>query len=408
MKIKKLLQALGPGLLFAGAAIGVSHLVNATHAGAEYGWGLLWALVIVHIVKYPFFEFGARYANATGESLLEGYAKIHRGTLVGFFIINLLSMFTIQAAVTLVTAGLAMNIFGIEGSPMLVSTVLTIATFSILLIGKYSLLDKIMKYVIILLTLTTLAALATATCTSTNTQDFSQKLLFEGSEIAFLIAFLGWMPAPLDVSIWQSLWSEAKQKQSTKPRSLQTTVFDFNIGYITTLVLGACFLGMGAMVMFHSNEPLASGALGFCKQLIEIYTKNIGSGAFIFIAVASFTTMFSTNITAMDASPRAMQKTMALLTNKTKKSSYVLWLVFLGLGTLLIISFFTQHMLALIKVATIISFLAAPFFAILNYKLVNSSHTPESHKPSKLLNGGAIFGIVFLIAFSIWYLITLI
>ena len=52
------LKKLGPGLLFAGAAIGVSHLVQSTRAGADFGWGLLWALLLVNLFKYPFFQFG--------------------------------------------------------------------------------------------------------------------------------------------------------------------------------------------------------------------------------------------------------------------------------------------------------------------------------------------------------------
>ena len=47
-------KRLGPGLLFAGAAIGVSHLVQSTRAGADFGWGLLWALLLANIMKYPF------------------------------------------------------------------------------------------------------------------------------------------------------------------------------------------------------------------------------------------------------------------------------------------------------------------------------------------------------------------
>jgi len=33
----KIIKKLGPGLLFAGAAIGVSHLVQSTRAGADFG-----------------------------------------------------------------------------------------------------------------------------------------------------------------------------------------------------------------------------------------------------------------------------------------------------------------------------------------------------------------------------------
>lgn len=42
-----ILRRLGPGLLFAAAAIGVSHLVYATRAGALYSLGLLWLIVLV-------------------------------------------------------------------------------------------------------------------------------------------------------------------------------------------------------------------------------------------------------------------------------------------------------------------------------------------------------------------------
>ena len=51
----KYLKKLGPGLLFAGAAIGVSHLVQSTKAGAEFGFGLIWALLLCNLFKYPFF-----------------------------------------------------------------------------------------------------------------------------------------------------------------------------------------------------------------------------------------------------------------------------------------------------------------------------------------------------------------
>ena len=40
-KIHWLKKTLGPGILFASTAIGVSHLVQSTRAGAKYGFGLL-------------------------------------------------------------------------------------------------------------------------------------------------------------------------------------------------------------------------------------------------------------------------------------------------------------------------------------------------------------------------------
>ena len=88
---KSFLQSLGPGLLFAGAAIGVSHLVQSTRAGADFGFGLIWALLLVNLFKYPFFQFGPRYATATGESLLHGYNKLGKGVLITYFLLNIAS-----------------------------------------------------------------------------------------------------------------------------------------------------------------------------------------------------------------------------------------------------------------------------------------------------------------------------
>ena len=60
-KVNGFLKKLGPGLLFAGTAIGVSHLVQSTKAGAEFGFGLTWALFIAIILKYPFFKYAPKY-----------------------------------------------------------------------------------------------------------------------------------------------------------------------------------------------------------------------------------------------------------------------------------------------------------------------------------------------------------
>ncbi|VAW25453.1 FIG00930590: hypothetical protein [hydrothermal vent metagenome] len=401
------LKKLGPGLLFAGAAIGVSHLVQSTRAGADFGFGLIWALVLIHIVKYPFFQFGPRYATATGESLLDGYKRLGKGVLIAYFILNLATMFTIQAAVTIVTAGLAANLFGVTTNPIIWSIIITLICFTLLIIGKYKLLDNLMKIIIITLTLSTIIALIIAAYETQSTYNFTQVLPKGSLEIGFLIAFLGWMPAPLDVSIWQSLWAIEKQKDKSNEFTTKQAIFDFNIGFVATLILGICFVSLGAIVMYHSGEIFSGSAMQFSKQLISLYTKNLGNGTTIFIAAAAFTTMFSTTITTLDASPRAMTKTFDLLTGKSYKNMYWFWISFLAIGTISILIFFMSEMGVLIKIATILSFLTAPFFAIINYILISGKHTPKKWRPSLYLKILSWFGILFLISFSIWYLFNL-
>lgn len=400
------LKNLGPGLLFAGAAIGVSHLVQSTRAGADFGFGLVWALLLVNLFKYPFFQFGPRYATATGETLLDGYKKLGKSVLMTYFILSLATIFTIQAAVTIVTAGLASSIFGDFISVKVWTIIILIICLGLLIFGKYKLLDRLMKIIIITLTISTIVAVSMALINNDSPISFKQVLPENSIEIAFLIAFMGWMPAPLDIAIWQSLWSIEKNKE-TNNYDTKSALFDFNVGYIGTIILGLGFLLLGTLVMFNSGETFSNSASVFSGQLIKMYTSSIGNWAYIIIGIAAFTTMFSTTLTALDASPRAMTKATELLFNKTTKFNYNFWIATLSIGTICIFLFLASEMGFLIKIATILSFITAPFYAIINYKLISGKHTPKAWHPSKFMHILSILGITFLIGFSLWYLIML-
>jgi len=58
-RLNRLLKTLGPGILFASTAIGVSHLVQSTRAGAEFGFALIGFVMLAILLKYPFFEYGS-------------------------------------------------------------------------------------------------------------------------------------------------------------------------------------------------------------------------------------------------------------------------------------------------------------------------------------------------------------
>ncbi len=404
-KINFDLKKLGPGLLFAGAAIGVSHLVQSTRAGADFGWGLIWALLIINLFKYPFFQYGPRYAISTGKTLLDGYYKLGKGYLWFYFILNFATMFTIQTAVTIVTAGLASELFGFTDNMITWSIVITIFCSLTLIIGKYKTLDKAIKLIMIVLAVSSILAISIAFYK--NDTSISIKQIFpQGEGLLFLIAFMGWMPAPLDISIWHSIWSLEKNKIQKKKIKLVDSLFDFNIGYITTVILGLCFIGLGALVMNGTGESFSNQGGIFAKQLIKLYTHNLGENAYLIIAVAAFTTMFSTTITTLDASPRAMSRTVQLLFKK-EKDYYTIWIIILAVGTSLIFIFLLSEMGKLVQIATVLSFITAPLYAFLNYKLVISDQMPKELQPKKGLKLMSILGLIFLTGFSLFYLLSL-
>ena len=398
-------QKLGPGIMFAGAAIGVSHLVQSTRAGADFGFGLIWALLLINVIKYPFFAFGVHYTSRTNEDLLTAFSKMGRWVLVVYFMLTLCTMFTFQTAVTIVTAGIATSITGI-GTPLIWAGFILLTCFLILLRGRFSILNKIMKYVVLALTLTTIMTLIFAWMNTTTPPSWVQVIPSTTLGVSFLIAFMGWMPAPLDLAIWQSLWAVEKKKLTPNVSARQVT-WDFNIGYATTIVIGLSFILLGGIVMFGQGQEFSINGTIFANQLINMYTDSLGPWSRLFIGLAALTTMFSTSLSTLDGSPRVMAKTSQLLFSPRYQISYTTWLVILVIGSVLIYLELTDQMGTLITIGTVLSFISAPFYAIVIYNLVTGPSLSQEEQPGPWIKRLSLAAIVALMGFSLWYLITL-
>ena len=56
-------RLIGPGLLMAGAAVGVSHLVQSTRAGAQFGFQLLPLVLLANEIVGEFFMDGGWWVS---------------------------------------------------------------------------------------------------------------------------------------------------------------------------------------------------------------------------------------------------------------------------------------------------------------------------------------------------------
>jgi len=410
--MNRLLQALkmlGPGLLFAGAAIGVSHLVQSTRAGADFGFALIWLVLLTNFLKYPFFEYSHRYTAATGESLLNGYKRMGSWAIISFPILSLVSSFITISAIALVTTGLTENLFGTGLSIIQLCTILLVLIVAILVIGKYRLLENMMKVMIVILSITTVVALAAAVQHGSNVKPgFVHPDLLTTVGIGFMLALMGWMPAPIEVSVWPSLWTLEREKNTRHTASLKESLTDFYIGYISASALAVVFLSLGALVMYGTGETFSNSGTVFASQLVHLYTQSLGKWSFIFISVAALITMFSTLITVLDAYPRVLSGCASLIFDhpffQKMGYAYWLWVTLFTIGTLLIITFFTSSMKNLVDIATILAFLTAPLFAWLNLRTVTGKNIPTEFQPPSWLKGISYVGFVYLLGFGVYYL----
>lgn len=401
------MNMLGPGLLWAGAAVGVSHLVQSTQAGANYGFALIGLVLIANLMKYPFFEYGPRYAASTGKTLLTGYRNLGKWAFVLYLILTVLTMFTIQAAVTLITSGVLSWFLPGEPNAIYVSTGILVFSTVILALGHYSTLDKVVKYIIIFLTFATALAVVVALM-HYSPERMAQPVppLWDKAGIAFMVGLMGWMPSAIDISVWSSIWTTEKHKENPEATTLKNSLFDFNVGYIGTVFIALGFLALGALVMFGSGQVFEESSAKFATQLINLYSGTIGTWSKYLVAIAALATMFSTTITCLDAYGRVLSKSVSMIKYKhdEDESSYYIWVGVTIIGALIIIGKFLGNMKFLIQIATSLSFITAPLLAILNFKVVMGKDMPEDAKPPLWLQILSWLGIIFLTAFTVFYI----
>lgn len=407
--IQNLIKNLGPGLLFASTAIGTSHLVLSTKAGAQYGWIMVIPIILANILKYPFFEFGVRYTNITNKTLIEGYLNRGKAYLIFYAFITLFSTFTILAALYVVTSGLLINLFQLNSTSVsVVAGGLFIVICALLIIGRYKFLEISLKYVISILFLALLVTtiLVIANGKVPEVENFETPAIFNEVGILFLIGLMGWMPTAVEASGWISLWSIEKFKNSKQKPALKEALQEFKFGYFTTAILAIFFMIIGWFTLYGTNTELSNSAVVFADQLVQLFTVNIGAWAYILIAIAAFATMFSTCITAHDALSRVSVDILSLLFPKKeaiKNKGFTIGVLLLAVINFMVISIFSANMGILVAIATFVSFVMAPIIGYMNLKNVMSREIPVMDRPNRNLQLLTYLGIIFLALFSIYY-----
>jgi len=414
-KLSRFSKTAGPGILFASTAIGVSHLVQSTRAGAEYGLLLLGFVIVVSLLKYPFFEYGSRYANVTQTSIIDGYKKLGKPVLWMYFLITIASMFFITGAVGFVTAGFFENLFGLEFLGQGTIVLLFGICVLILAIGKYNILDSLVKIVAIVLLISTVSAFLLVLWNGPiePAEDFIPKELWTSGGILFLLALMGWMPTALDLSAWNSLWTLERIKQTNYRPKLKETLFEFRLAYTITAILGVMFVTLGSFIFFGSGEELPNSGAAFANKVVTLYTLTIGEWSYLIIAAAAFSVMFGTIIAVFDGYSRSLQRTVELIFTKKEevirtkfRSFYILFLFIILAGSLIVVLQFAGNLREIVDFATVLSFMIAPVIAIFNFRLVTGKFLDKDVQPSIWLKVLSFAGILFLSGFAIYFVIT--
>jgi Mn2+/Fe2+ NRAMP family transporter len=401
-------QKLGPGLLLAASAVGVSHLVQSTRAGAEFGFTMAALIIAACLVKYPAFRFGAEYAAATGESVIEAYARQGRWLLVFFLVAIAVEGLVVIPAVSLVAAGMTMNLLGFDGSEVLVTMAIVAISSVALAFGRYRLLERTSKlFVAVFAVLTVVATVAAATAFGQD-RPLAAPIALTRENLFFSVAVAGWMPVGMGGAVFISLWVCAKSRLLGRPISVGEARFDFNLGYTGTVVLALCFLLMGTALLFGRGIDIAQSSVGFAGQFVALFAGAVGPWVRVVIGVVALAVMFSTVLTVIDGFPRVYANvSRRLLGNPAGFSEERLYLAFLivqAAVALALLIYLLQSFGVFIDFATTAGFVTAPVIAFLNHRVIGSARIPAPDRPPPWLKAWSAAGVAALSAASLLYL----
>lgn len=401
------IKALGPGILMASAAVGGSHIVSSAQAGAMYGWSLLLLVILANLFKYPFFRFGAEYTLETGKNLVEGYAEKGKVYLGIFFILNVFSALVNTAAVGILCAAIVASAFpnALGLSITQWSLILIVIIWAMLLFGGYKFLDGLAKWIMSALTLATVLAVIVAIIEHPEYgADFVEKTPWQMTALPFIVSLMGWMPAPIEISAINSLWTAEKGK--TVDISIKDGLFDFNVGFIGTAILAVFFVAMGALIQYPTGQEVQAAGAAYIQQFVGMYASVLGDWSRILITFIAFLCIFGTVITVIDGYSRVNAESLRLLFKKKEISQKELniWMTATSIIGGIIIYFFQGSVAPMLRFAMIASFLTTPFFALLNYLLVTS----ENKNLAKWLKALSILGLIFLFGFAFFFIYALV
>ena len=415
MSLRRFLAGLGPGMIMAGTAIGTSHIVLAPVAGARFGFDLLWLVLFAHLFKYPAFEFGARYAVATGTSLIEGFQKLPGPKNWGLFVflgVTVVQGLTILAGVMSVTASILVVTVGGLSYPVWL-LVLGLFTIAVHRTGRYATLKLGSMVLLGLLVLGTVIAFLAAPPTPGELARMFVPSVPVGSTL-LVASVLGLMPTGINVAIWHSLWAVEHLKywqEETDARRdiLRMSQRDLGIGYGLSAILGVMLLSLGATLL--RPRGLVPDGIDVALTLSEIYTELLGAWMFPVFMVAAFAAMFSTVYSVMDGFPRAFSTLMRTLwprsafLHRPSNPSYWMFMVVIFVFSLVTNTLLPNPVLVITLVG-VVSLLIAPVLYSLNYYCVTRLIEDESLRPSRALRAWAGSGIVFMTLAAALYTFT--
>ena len=289
---KLTLAAIGPGLLLAGTGVGGGDLATGTFVGSLLGTAILWAVLVGAFLKFVVTEGLARWQLATGNTFLEGLARILGPAVIWVFLPYLLLWTLFVGSAQVSACGVALvaliPVFDDPDRGKIVFGMLcSVAGIGLVLKGGYRLFEAVMRVCIAVMFVT---VVITAAALWPGTGVVLQGLLiptipdFSGIGLTWTVALIGGVGGTLTVLCY-GYW--LREDGRTGPEDLWICRLDLGAGYLMTAVFGL------AMVIVGSTVEIEGQGTTMLVTLAERLEGPLGVwGKWLFL-IGAFGTVFS-------------------------------------------------------------------------------------------------------------------
>ena len=386
---KKLFRNIGPGPLVAAAFIGPGTVTVCTLAGVNFGYTLLWAIILSILATIVLQEMAARLGIISQKGLSEIIRyEIKHPVLRGFIIILILSAIVIGNAAYEagnITGG-ALGIEALIGSLTFKSGNLELniiaigigfLAFILLYIGNYKALERVLIIMVIVMSIT---FLITAIITKPNVTVLLKNTFiprFTDKSVLTIIGLIGTTIVPYNLFLHASLAKTKWKHKEDLTYARKDTIAAVALGGLVSM----------SIIISASAIPFQdiNNALDLAKGLEPLF----GAYAKYFMGVGLFAAGITSAITAPLAAAFVGCGCLGWSSDLKSKKFRLIWVLILSLGVFFSTIGFKS--IEIIKFAQIANGILLPVIAGFLLWIMNKSSVLGKYKNSILQN---ILGIL--------------
>ena len=397
------MRRFGPGMLVAAAFIGPGTVTTASIAGANFGFVLMWALLLSIIVTFVLQEMSSRLGIVSGLGLSEALrSSINNHFLKVFLMILIVSALGIGNAAFEVgnITGAAIGLSQISNLSIS-NSVLVVGILVLILLGTriFKMLEQILTVLVVIMSLLFLLTMITIEI------DYSKLLrgLFiptvTASSLLTIMALIGTTVVPYNLFLHADAskrkWKDQEVTQALN-NSRADTAISIGLGGLITLAI----MSTSAVAFFGSSMEISSENLA--RQLEPI----LGSYSSYIFNFGLFVAGITSAVTAPLAASIAVTEALGWKNDPSSFRFKLVWIIILLIG--LLFAYFGTKPLQAILFAQATNALLLPFLALFLFYVVNNSRLMGSHKNTITINMIAliiIMAVVLLSSYKIFLLI---